>query len=82
MIATQAQIELAVHELTGGGTAKEGDLLVRGAERWRLVRLNDAYTIANDSTLRSIDPTTATVGDVANVLATLLRDLQSLGVAK
>lgn len=34
-----------------------------------------AYTISKDTPLRTLDPTTATTKDVANVVATLIRDL-------
>lgn len=40
------------------------------------------YAIANDVDTRSIDPTTATTIDLANILATLIRDLQRYGLLR
>lgn len=40
------------------------------------------YTLANGSELRSLDVSTATLGDVANALHTLLADLKSAGILK
>lgn len=42
----------------------------------------DAYTLENVTETRTLDPTTATAEDVANVLATLLLDLQNRGVKR
>lgn len=38
-----------------------------------------AYTISNDAPLRTLDVATATLPDVANVVATVIRDLASYG---
>lgn len=42
----------------------------------------DAYTLSNVTPTRTLDPTTATATDVANVLATLLQDMQKRGVKR
>ena len=42
----------------------------------------DAYTLSNVTTTRTLDPSTATTADVANVLATLLQDMKNRGVKR
>lgn len=42
----------------------------------------DAYTLSNVTTTRTLDPSTATAADVANVLATLLQDMKNRGVKR
>ena len=37
------------------------------------------YTVANNTTNRTIDPTTATTAQTAQVLATLISDLKTVG---
>lgn len=40
------------------------------------------YTVVNDEVDRAFDADTITLTDVSNVLATLIRDLQSTGIIK
>jgi hypothetical protein len=42
----------------------------------------DAYTLSNITVTRTLDPTTATTADIANVLATLLQDMKARGVKR
>jgi hypothetical protein len=41
---------------------------------------SDVYTVSNDSTARSLDADTILLGDVADTLATLIKDLQDRGI--
>lgn len=43
-------------------------------------KVDQTYVITNDSTDRALDADTVTVSDVADVLATLLRDLAAAGI--
>lgn len=47
-----------------------------------VVPVNQTYILANDETDRSFDADTATLTDVSNVLATLIRDLQTSKIIK
>lgn len=76
------EAEQILQEAAGGAPPRVGDLLIRGEKGWRFVRFEDAYTLTNASTDRALDPTTATLQEVGNVLATLIADLQSAGVLK
>lgn len=40
----------------------------------------DSFTLSNVTETRTLDPTTATVADVANVLGTFLQDMQRRAV--
>ena len=42
----------------------------------------DAYTLSNVTPTRTLDPTSATTADIANVLATLLQDMKNRGVKR
>lgn len=43
-------------------------------------KVEQTYTLTNDSTDRVLDADTTTVSDVADVLATLIRDLAAAGI--
>ena len=55
-----------------------GDPLVLGVQGLTV----PTYTLSNVTVTRTLDPTTATVTDVANVLATLIQDLQARRLIK
>jgi hypothetical protein len=42
----------------------------------------DTFTLSNVTETRTLDPTTATAEDVANVLATILQDMKARGVKR
>ncbi|MBW3099192.1 hypothetical protein [Pseudohoeflea coraliihabitans] len=45
-------------------------------------QIADAYTLSNFTETRTLDASTATASDIANVLATLLWDMQNRGVKR
>ena len=55
-----------------------GDHLVLGVQGLTV----PTYTLSNVTVTRTLDPTTATLSDVANVLATLIQDLQARRLIK
>lgn len=55
-----------------------GDPLVLGVQGLTV----PTYTVSNVTVTRTLDPTTATLSDVANVLATLIQDLQARRLIK
>ena len=70
------------------GTPQDGDIRVDGTGRlilrsggvdWTLVQ-SAAYTPTNVTPDRSFDATTALPGEIANVLGTLIADLQAIGI--
>ncbi len=42
----------------------------------------DAYTLGTFTVTRTLNPATATISDVANVLATILQDMKNRGVKR
>lgn len=42
----------------------------------------DAYTLSNYTVTRTLDASTATAGDIANVLATFLQDMKNRGTKR
>lgn len=53
-----------------------------GGSQALVSRVNQTYTPTNDATDRAFDATTATAGELANVLATLIRDLAASGIIR
>lgn len=48
----------------------------------RFVDIVSAYTVTNYTKTRTLDASTATAGDIANFLATLIADLKAAEVVK
>lgn len=53
-----------------------------GGSNNSIIPQNVTYTITNDSSDRTFDADTATLTDVSDVLATLIRDLAAAGIIR